>query len=34
VCFASEQDFAAYASWLKDYSKKYQEAKVGQVTFL
>ena len=22
VCFASEQDFAAYASWLKDYSKK------------
>ena len=24
VCFASEQDFAAYASWLKDYSKKYQ----------
>jgi putative transposase len=24
VCFAGEQDFAAYASWLKDYSKKYQ----------
>lgn len=20
VCFASEQDFAAYAAWLKDYS--------------
>ena len=24
VCFAGEQDFAAYAVWLKDYSKKYQ----------
>ena len=24
VCFASEQDFTAYAGWLKDYSKKYQ----------
>jgi len=24
VCFAGEQDFAAYARWLKDYSKKYQ----------
>lgn len=24
VCFASEQDFAAYAGWLKEYSKKYQ----------
>ena len=24
VCFAGEQDFAAYAGWLKDYSKKYQ----------
>ena len=24
VCFASEQDFAAYAAWLKDYSKKYE----------
>ena len=24
VCFASEQDFAAYVSWLKDYAKKYQ----------
>jgi putative transposase len=24
VCFAGEQDFAVYASWLKDYSKKYQ----------
>ena len=24
VCFASEQDFAAYAGWLKDYSKKYR----------
>ncbi|MDD4928922.1 MAG: transposase [Gallionella sp.] len=23
VCFASEQDFAVYAGWLKDYSKKY-----------
>jgi len=23
VCFASEQDFAAYAGWLKEYSKKY-----------
>jgi len=24
VCFVSEQDFTAYVSWLKDYSKKYQ----------
>ena len=24
VCFASEQDFAAYAGWLKDFSKKFQ----------
>ena len=24
VCFASEQDFAAYVSWLRDYSKKHQ----------
>ena len=24
VCFACEQDFAAYVSWLKDYAKKYQ----------
>ena len=24
VCFASEQDFAAYVSWLKGYAKKYQ----------
>ena len=24
VCFASEQDFAAYVGWLKDYSTKYQ----------
>lgn len=24
VCFAGEQDFAAYAGWLKNYSKKYQ----------
>ncbi|KJV06492.1 REP-associated tyrosine transposase, partial [Methylocucumis oryzae] len=24
VCFADEQDFAAYAGWLKDSSKKYQ----------
>lgn len=24
VCFAGEQDFAAYAGWLKDCSKKYQ----------
>ena len=24
VCFASEQDFVAYAGWLKDSSKKYQ----------
>ena len=24
VCFASEQNFAAYSGWLKDYSKKYQ----------
>jgi putative transposase len=24
VCFAGEQDFAAYAGWLKVYSKKYQ----------
>ena len=24
VCFDSEQDFAAYVSWLKDYAKKYQ----------
>jgi putative transposase len=23
VCFASEQDFASYVSWLKEYSKKY-----------
>lgn len=23
ICFASEQDFASYASWLKEYSKKY-----------
>ena len=25
VCFAGDQNFAAYAGWLKDYSKKYQE---------
>jgi putative transposase len=24
VCFASEQDFAAYANWLKAYAKKFQ----------
>lgn len=24
VCFASEQDFAAYANWLKEYAKKLQ----------
>ena len=24
VCFAREQDFSAYLSWLKDYAKKYQ----------
>lgn len=24
VCFASEQDFAAYANWLKEYVKKFQ----------
>jgi len=24
VCFAGEQDFAAYAGWLKDYSKQYR----------
>ncbi len=24
VCFASDQDFAAYAAWLKEYSKQYQ----------
>ncbi len=24
VCFAGKQDFAAYAGWLKGYSKKYQ----------
>lgn len=24
VCFAGEQDFTAYAGWLKDYSKEYQ----------
>ncbi|WP_438864314.1 transposase [Neptunicella sp.] len=24
ICFASEQDFAGYVNWLKDYSKKYQ----------
>jgi putative transposase len=24
VCFASEQDFAAYVGWLKEYSKKFQ----------
>jgi putative transposase len=23
ACFASEQDFASYVSWLKEYSKKY-----------
>jgi putative transposase len=23
VCFASEQDFAVYASWLKEYSEKF-----------
>ena len=23
ICFASEQDFASYVSWLKKYSKKY-----------
>ena len=26
VCFASDDDFRAYASWLKDYAKKYQVA--------
>ena len=24
VCFASEQDFVAYAAWLKEYSKKHK----------
>ena len=24
ICFANEQDFAAYANWLKEYSKKYE----------
>jgi len=24
ICFASESDFAAYASWLYEYSEKYQ----------
>ncbi len=24
ICFASEQDFSAYAHWLKKYSHKYQ----------
>jgi putative transposase len=24
VCFAGDQDFAAYAGWLKEYSKKCQ----------
>jgi putative transposase len=24
VCFAGEQGLAAYAGWLKDYSKEYQ----------
>ncbi len=24
ICFAGEEDFAAYANWLKDYSEKYQ----------
>jgi putative transposase len=24
VCFGSDQDFAAYAGWLKEYAKKYQ----------
>ena len=24
VCFANEQDFAAYAAWLNDYSKKHK----------
>lgn len=23
ICFASEQDFAAYANWLKEYSQKF-----------
>jgi putative transposase len=23
ACFASEQDFASYVNWLKEYSKKY-----------
>jgi putative transposase len=23
ICFVSEQDFASYVSWLKEYSKKY-----------
>jgi putative transposase len=23
ACFASEQDFARYVNWLKEYSKKY-----------
>ena len=24
VCFANEQDYEAYISWLKGYAKKYQ----------
>ena len=27
VCFASEQDFAAYAGWLNDYSRKFGQHK-------
>ena len=26
VCFADEQDFAAYANWLKEYADKYEVA--------
>ena len=26
ICFASEDDFAAYAHWLKKYSEKYDVA--------
>ena len=24
VCFVSDEDFAAYADWLHEYSKKYR----------
>jgi len=26
ICFAAEQDFSAYANWLKEYSQKFQVA--------